>query len=180
MKKSTEYLESNHVDIDEINSLIMQIRISPIKKRAENVEQSISTMANLSRQAEGKRRDWNAPLPQSAKAVHPDDMKREISPEEFAIEDKRRKSSKNTHMQSEFGSASDERKEKAAHALVVTPPAKVTPEDEHRIVGLVELVSQSPQVLWKKLPWWKAIIHWLRGNEVKAEEAKLEGWKTND
>lgn len=90
-----------------------------------------------------------------------------ITAEEFAIEDRRRRSSKNTLGMSEKSSVTLESKERAIAAIVYTPPASVTPEDVEKAVGFVPYISKPLKEIWVKLPWYKALAHWVLGNKIK-------------
>lgn len=144
----------------------------PIK----HVPQHASTLANLELQKDPDyKRDWTEPLPQHAQIRDEEGNvfvnTREISPEEFAIEDRRRRGSKNTLGQSDESSATDESKERAEHHFMVSPPAKLTEDEKLRLVGLIGIASQPPpQEEWREISWPQAVWHWIRGGKIRNDK----------
>lgn len=93
---------------------------------------------------------------------------REISIEEFHIQDGLRKRRGNTLGESKLSATTLDSKQRAISAIVYTPAANVTKaEVEARAVNLVEIKSNPLTEEWVSLPWYKALLHWVKGNQIK-------------
>lgn len=81
-----------------------------------------------------------------------------------------RRRPKNSFGQSEKSGVSPSRREAGIQAFRYTPPAKVTQKEvESRAVNLVQYKSEPMTEEWVQIPWYKALIHWIKGNKVKQE-----------
>ena len=93
---------------------------------------------------------------------------RPITAQELTLEEQRRRTIKNTLGQSENSSVSELGRERGIQGFLYTPPAQVTTKEvETKAVNLVEYKSEPLKEEWIELPWWKAILHKLKGNKIK-------------
>lgn len=123
------------------------------------------------------QRDWSEPLPDNVLANPEAKTKEEligarsITNEEYATYQAHRHRSKNTRGQSIESGVTEESRERGAHHFLVSPPANPTQEEILSLIEIAEgpsgIPASIPQMEWKKLPWYKAIWHWIRGGEVK-------------
>lgn len=176
MKKSEEYAVSLE-PISEIEMLAKQIQAArgPYWKKPPTTEQAPSTRAALERQAKRNPKHdedyWNRPLPPESEWKAERDAEKVFANtmgsrpfDSIAIDEGRRRKSKNELGQSELSSASPERREKAAHAFEVSGPAQNV--DHDRIVGLIPIISAPPQIVEREISWVKALLIRLIGGDV--------------
>lgn len=111
---------------------------------------------------------WKA-IP-SAKTLDEAVGARYIDPVEASHFESIRRRPKNSLGQSEKSAVTPSRREAGIQALRYTPPAKVTQKEvESRAVNLVQYKSEPMTEEWVQIPWYKALIHWIKGNKVKQE-----------
>lgn len=159
-----------------MDNVVEQLKKNPPMKR--HIPQFASTLANLELQKDPDyKRDWTAPLPDNVlarpDAIGVDELvgRRTFDPMEIAIVEDIRRKARNTLGQSELSSTSEESRERAVHHFMVSPPAELTEEEKERVVGLVEILSAPPpNEVWIELPWYKAIWHKLKGNQIRSDK----------
>ncbi len=143
----------------------------------KHVPQHASTLMNLEAQKDPYyKRDWNAPWADEVIAVPsatcPEEAvgHRNIDPRDVDLHRGTQKS-RNSIGQSEESATTDEKRERAEHHFMVSPPAKLTEADKLRIVGLIEIASAAPPVgVWIEIPWYAAAWHWLKGNKIRSDK----------
>lgn len=181
MKKSDEYSESKQAAY--VATVISQLREKPHQKREVTTVQSASTteLNNLSPESrvvrDRQRSDpayW-ADLAERAKAPHPETVKREITPGEFALIGAARMRPKNSIGQSEESASSPERREKARYAYQFSPgtPFEELSEAEKAKVQVLEPLVELKTITkeeWKPLSFWGALKHRLKGHKIKKVE----------
>lgn len=173
---------ADQIEFDQIvETLRKQVALKPKPTIPDGMtlEEAIFALQSPSMQATMRRpvdQDdaWIArligPLPEGA--LHEDPYaKRDLSPEEVTIEEKRRRGSKNTLGQSKLSSVTELGKQRGISAIIHTPPAKVTREQvEREAVNLTAIVSTPlPQEEWKEMTWFQAFKHWLKGNKIRVD-----------
>lgn len=123
------------------------------------------------------QRDWSEPLPDNVLANPEAKTKEEligarsITNEEYDIYEGHRRKSKNTLGQSKLSAFSKEARERGAHSFLVSQPVELSKEEIEALTDLTDPVegipASVPQTEWRKIPWYKAMWHWIRGGEVK-------------
>jgi hypothetical protein len=186
---SRDKLNNNHSRVDD---MVEQIGGKAAVKRIEELamgakpkagkwahlegKQAQSTEANLVRQAKGIERDWDAALPDGWRAERDAEKvfsQREGAIDEVAVEERRRRSQKNTAGESKLEGSSPERKESAAHHFVVSGGIReedIAPNESGRIVGLVEIASATPRYVWKRVNFLRAAWLWVMGHKIRSDK----------
>lgn len=128
------------VDAEYANQMAAELRKLP--KRAVTTAQSVSTQAILDRPAIADVPMWLRP-PITGWEADKHAM-RDITIEQYEVENKRRKASKNTLGQSEQSATTAERKDRAIQGFIYTPPAKLTAQEQLKMVQLQPIVELGP------------------------------------
>jgi hypothetical protein len=105
---------------------------------------------------------------------------RAITPDEFAVEQSRRKATKNTIGQSELSSATDDRKLSATHHFNVSPPAKLTAQEQLKLIQLQPIIEQpvlvAAAVEEVKPNWFMRLFKRVAIDEVPLSARNWKGW----
>lgn len=93
-----------------------------------------------------------------------------------------RRRAKNSLGQSKQSATDKETKDSAVHHFLVSPPAKLTKEEEKQVTQLSQpqAVVAQPQLtkeVWVEMTWYQALVHWLKGNKIEKRDEHLSSWR---
>lgn len=187
-------LERNPTYAKYMEMMVAALNAVPRNKIPHSTVQAKSTQAILERPKEKDREHWERlfkPLEgwlavPEADLTTPEGIdkavnRRQLSPDEVIVEEKRRRSSKNSIGQSLEAGISEHKRDMAIQGMIYSPPAKPTDEDLKRIKTLNEYSAVmdsgfDKKVIWKELSLLEAIKHWLKGGEISKGDSNIS-WR---
>lgn len=156
-------------------ALVRQLR-KDNPKRPPTTVQAPSTQRTLDRDPLLDFEYQNRPLPTNwkanpnAKTIDESVAKRDLDPHEISHFESVRRRPKNSQGESQKSATTPERHTRAVESFIYSPPAQVTKREvEERAVNLVQYKTEPMKEVWKPMPWWKALIHRIKGNKIRIE-----------